>query len=94
MGFPRAPDPLPTLSPKESTQDQTGSRLRAGVCCAPLPLAPPMATTFLALHDRLRQDGYAFVAADGMRELLDAASLPDWAAFTASWDALDRKSVV
>lgn len=47
-----------------------------------------MATTFPALHDRLRQDGYAFVAADGMRELLDAASLPDWAAFTASWDAL------
>ena len=47
-----------------------------------------MTATLPALHDRLRQDGYAFVAADGMRELLDAASLPDWAAFTASWDTL------
>lgn len=47
-----------------------------------------MTITLAALHDRLRQDGFAFVAAETMRELLDAASLPDWGAFTASWDAL------
>lgn len=47
-----------------------------------------MTTALSALHDRLRQDGFAFTAADTMRALLDAASLPDWAAFTASWDAL------
>jgi len=47
-----------------------------------------MTTALPALHDQLCQDGFAFVAADTMRDLLDAASLPDWAGFTASWDAL------
>ena len=41
-----------------------------------------------SLHDQLRREGFAFVAADTMRELLDAASLSDWTAFTASWDEL------
>jgi hypothetical protein len=41
-----------------------------------------------ALHEQLRQDGFAFVAADAMRGLLDAASLPDWTDFTASWNDL------
>lgn len=47
-----------------------------------------MTTALATLHDQLRQAGFAFVAADAMRDLLDAASLPDWPAFTASWDAL------
>jgi len=47
-----------------------------------------MTSALPALHDQLRQDGFAFVAAAAMRELLDAASLPDWSQFTASWDAL------
>jgi hypothetical protein len=47
-----------------------------------------MTTAFSTLHGQLRQNGFAFVAADAMREQLDAASLADWPAFTASWDAL------
>lgn len=41
-----------------------------------------------ALHDQLRQHGFAFVAAGTMQELLDARPLPDWADFTASWNDL------
>jgi hypothetical protein len=47
-----------------------------------------MTTALPALQDQLRQDGFAFTAADTMRELLDAATLPDWPAFAASWNAL------
>lgn len=47
-----------------------------------------MTTALPALHDQLRRDGFAFAAADTMRELLDAASLADWPGFAASWDAL------
>ncbi|MEI7037560.1 2OG-Fe dioxygenase family protein [Fulvimonas yonginensis] len=47
-----------------------------------------MTSTLPALQDRLLQDGFAFVPADAMREQLDAASLPDWPAFTASWNEL------
>jgi hypothetical protein len=47
-----------------------------------------MTAALPALHDPLRQDGFAFVAAGPMQELLDAHSLPDWAAFTASWNDL------
>jgi hypothetical protein len=47
-----------------------------------------MTTALPALHDQLRQDGFAFVAADAMRELLDAGALRDWTTFTASWNAL------
>lgn len=47
-----------------------------------------MTATLPALHDQLRQDGFAFVAADPMQALLDAHSLPDWAVFTASWNDL------
>jgi hypothetical protein len=47
-----------------------------------------MTAALPALHDQLRQDGFAFVAADTMHELLDPAFLPDWPAFTASWEAL------
>jgi hypothetical protein len=41
-----------------------------------------------ALHDPLRQDGFAFVTDATMREWLDAATLPDWERFTASWNDL------
>jgi hypothetical protein len=47
-----------------------------------------MTTALPALHDQLRQDGFAFVAADAMHELLDAGALRDWTTFTASWNAL------
>jgi hypothetical protein len=47
-----------------------------------------MTTALPALHDQLRQDGFAFVAGDAMRELLDAGALRDWTTFTASWNAL------
>lgn len=40
------------------------------------------------LRAALRNDGFAFVAADAMRSLLDAATLTDWPAFAASWNAL------
>ncbi|WP_426700780.1 2OG-Fe dioxygenase family protein [Rhodanobacter sp. Col0626] len=41
-----------------------------------------------ALHARLQSDGFAFVTADIMRNLLEAQTLPDWPAFTASWNDL------
>jgi hypothetical protein len=47
-----------------------------------------MRITLPALHDQLHQDGFAFAGAGTMRELLDAASLADWADFTASWNEL------
>ena len=47
-----------------------------------------MTAALPALHDQLRQDGFAFVAAGPMQALLDAHALPDWAAFTASWNDL------
>lgn len=40
------------------------------------------------LHDQLYRQGFAFVADATMRALLDAATLPDWNEFTASWNAL------
>ena len=40
------------------------------------------------LHARLQRDGFAFVTADIMRDLLDAQTLPDWAAFADSWNEL------
>ena len=40
------------------------------------------------LRVALRRDGYAFVTADAMRDLLDAATLTDWPAFAASWNTL------
>lgn len=44
------------------------------------------------LRIALRRDGYAFVTAEVMRGLLDAATLADWAAFAASWNALGDDS--
>jgi hypothetical protein len=41
-----------------------------------------------ALHDRLQRDGFAFVTADIMRDLLQAQALTDWPAFAASWNDL------
>jgi len=41
-----------------------------------------------ALHDRLQRDGFAFVTADVMRDLLQAQALTDWPAFAASWNDL------
>ena len=40
------------------------------------------------LRVTLRRDGYAFVTAEVMRSLLDAATLADWPAFAASWNDL------
>lgn len=47
-----------------------------------------MTAALPALHEQLRQDGFAFAAAGTMRDLLDAASLSDWQDFTASWNEL------
>ena len=44
------------------------------------------------LRVALRRDGYAFVTAEVMRGLLDAATLADWPAFAASWNALGDDS--
>lgn len=44
------------------------------------------------LHAALQRDGFAFVTADAMRGLLDAATLADWHAFTASWNTLGDDS--
>ncbi len=41
-----------------------------------------------ALHARLQRDGFAFVTADIMRDLLQAQALTDWPAFAASWNDL------
>jgi hypothetical protein len=41
-----------------------------------------------ALHTRLQRDGFAFVTADIMRDLLEAQTLTDWPAFAASWNDL------
>lgn len=51
-----------------------------------MTLAPASAQP--ALHDQFRQDGFAFVPAVAMRDLLDAVALPDWEHFTASWNDL------
>jgi hypothetical protein len=40
------------------------------------------------LHTRLQRDGFAFVTADIMRNLLEARTLSDWPAFAASWNDL------
>lgn len=66
----------------------TESLMGGRMLMPPFPPTPPMTSALPALYDQLRQDGFAFVAAAAMRELLDAASLPDWPQFTASWDAL------
>lgn len=44
------------------------------------------------LHAALQRDGFAFVTADAMRGLLDAATLADWPAFAASWNTLGDDS--
>ncbi|MFA6230683.1 MAG: 2OG-Fe dioxygenase family protein [Rhodanobacter sp.] len=40
------------------------------------------------LSAKLRRDGFAFVTAEHMRELLEAGAMSDWAAFAASWNDL------
>ena len=40
------------------------------------------------LHNQLQRDGFAFVTADIMRNLLEAQSLSDWPVFAASWNEL------
>lgn len=40
------------------------------------------------LHEQLQHDGFAFLTADHMRDLLQAQALSDWAAFAASWGDL------
>ncbi|MDE2200020.1 MAG: 2OG-Fe dioxygenase family protein [Rhodospirillales bacterium] len=49
---------------------------------------PPL-PDFSALDDRLQRDGFAFLTARVMGDLLDApAALADWPAFAASWNDL------
>jgi hypothetical protein len=40
------------------------------------------------LQTRLQRDGFAFLIADRMRDLLPAEKLTDWPSFAASWDDL------
>ena len=40
------------------------------------------------LQTRLQRDGFAFLTADRMRDLLPAGKLTDWLSFSASWDDL------
>jgi hypothetical protein len=51
-----------------------------------MPMTPHPDTS--ALHARLQRDGFAFVTADIMRDLLPASALTDWPAFVASWNDL------
>lgn len=51
-----------------------------------------MTDTPASLHDELQTQGFAFVAGDTMRDLLDAQALPDWERFAASWNALAADS--
>ncbi|BFI96937.1 MAG: 2OG-Fe dioxygenase family protein [Rhodanobacter sp.] len=50
------------------------------------PTTPP------DLHAALRHDGFAFVTAEAMRNLLDTPTLADWPAFAASWNRLGDDS--
>lgn len=45
-------------------------------------------TTSSLWRDALQRDGFAFVPASAMHDLLDAATLTDWQAFAASWNDL------
>ncbi len=46
----------------------------------------------LNLQTRMQRDGFAFVTADIMHDLLNAESLGDWPAFAASWNDLAADS--
>ncbi|SDF45392.1 MULTISPECIES: 2OG-Fe dioxygenase family protein [Rhodanobacteraceae] len=51
---------------------------------------PSPTATETTLHDQVRDDGFAFVQGDDMRELVsNIAPLADWDTFRASWDALE-----
>lgn len=43
----------------------------------------------LALSDRLQRDGFAFVIAETMRDLLHADAFSDWPVFVSSWNDLE-----
>jgi hypothetical protein len=47
-----------------------------------------MTELLVSLADTIRRDGFAFVRAPVMRELLGVDALSDWDAFAASWDDL------
>ncbi|MGA7438120.1 MAG: 2OG-Fe dioxygenase family protein [Luteibacter sp.] len=50
----------------------------------------PLEATELTLHDQVHDEGFAFVHGETMRELVShVASLDDWEAFAASWNALE-----
>jgi hypothetical protein len=50
-------------------------------------MSPPLDTP--ALHAKLQRDGFSFVTAESMRDLLDEPqALDDWAAFAQSWNDL------
>lgn len=50
----------------------------------------PLEATEITLHDQVRDEGFAFVHGDTMRELVShTASLADWDRFVASWNALE-----
>jgi hypothetical protein len=51
-----------------------------------MPMTPHPDTS--ALHTQLQRDGFAFVTANVMSELLPALALTDWPAFVASWNDL------
>jgi hypothetical protein len=50
----------------------------------------PLEVTETTLHDQVRDEGFAFVHGDTLRELVSrVAGLGDWNAFAASWNALE-----
>ncbi|MET0937174.1 MAG: 2OG-Fe dioxygenase family protein [Luteibacter sp.] len=50
----------------------------------------PLEATETSLHDQVRDEGFAFVQGDAMRGLVEhGATLADWDAFVASWNALE-----
>jgi hypothetical protein len=50
----------------------------------------PLEATELTLHDQVHDEGFAFVQGETMRDLVShVASLGDWEAFAASWNALE-----
>src|SRR5690349_24514602 len=50
------------------------------------PMTPPLDRP--ALQARLHRDGFAFVTAEHMRQLLPMPEMDDWPAFRASWNDL------
>jgi hypothetical protein len=68
----------------------TGSRgpVRALAKCPLCSEGPTMSDVLDCLADPLAQDGFAFIRAPRMRDVLEAEGLRDWESFAQSWNDL------